>query len=223
MITMCSYLLNFNEMKNLLILLVLVFLITSCSSSRLVDEYINKESPNFQAQKVLVVGLTPDGGLQRQFEYSLVKALKEENVIAIKSAEYFESNIQEIDQSEENLENLKIQLLSEDFDAVLFSKIIGQESKVTVAQSYRNISRSVQSFNDYYNENRVVYENNHPEEYAVYHTETSLYCLCPGQNHDLIWRGKINIVDPTTASTTIRDYVNTLVKTLKKNNLLILR
>ncbi|MCG2431880.1 hypothetical protein [Aequorivita xiaoshiensis] len=210
-------------MKNLVLLFVLVILIAGCSSSRLVDEYINKESPNFQAQKVLVVGLTPDGGLQRQFEYSLVKALKDKNIIAIKSVDYFKSNVNEIDQSEENLEALKKQLLNESFDAVLFSKIVGQENKVTMAQSYRNLKRSFQSFNDYYNENKVVYGNDHIEDYPVYNTETSLFCLCPGRNNDLIWRGKIDIVNPPTAATSIRDYVNTLMQALKKNNLLVLR
>ncbi|NGX85069.1 hypothetical protein [Aequorivita sp. KMM 9714] len=210
-------------MKNILFLLVLVILFASCSSSRLVDEYLNEESPNFQAQKVLVVGLTPDGGLQRQFEYSLVKALKDENIIAVKSVDYFESNVNDIDQSEENLENLKNQLLNESFDAVLFSKIVGQENKVTMAQSYRNLTRSFQSFNDYYNENRVVYENDQIEDYPVFNTETSLFCLCPSRNNDLIWRGKIDIVNPPTAATSIRDYVNTLMQALKKNNLLNLR
>ncbi|WP_313114371.1 hypothetical protein [Aequorivita sediminis] len=210
-------------MKNILFLLVLMILFVSCSSSRLVDEYINKENPNFQAQKVLVVGLTPDGGLKRQFEYSLVKALKDENIIAVKSVDYFESNVNEIDQSEENLEALKKQLLNQSFDAVLFSKIVGQENKVTMAQSYRNLTRSFRSFNDYYNENKVIYESNQIEDYPVYNTETSLFCLCPGRNNDLIWRGKIDIVNPPSAATSTRDYVNTLMQALKKNKLLKIR
>lgn len=210
-------------MKRFFILLVFMVLISSCSSSRLVDQYINTESPNFQANKVLVVGLTPDGGLQRQFEYSLVLALEAENVIAVKSVDYFDEPVNDMDPSEENLANLKKQLMDAGFDAVLFSKVIGRESKVTMAQSYRNMSRSFQSFNDYYSENKVVYNNQQLEDYPVYNTETSLYCLCPDKNRDLIWQGKIDIVDPPTVATTIRDYVNTLVRTLKKNNILILR
>lgn len=210
-------------MKRLLTLLVLTVLISSCSSSRLVDEYINTESPSFQTNKVLVVGLTPDGGLQRQFEYSLVKALEQENIIAVKSVDYFEEPVNEIDQSEENLANLEQQLLSAGFDAVLFSKIIGQENKISVAQSYRNLSKTFESFNEYYNENRPVSGSDNIEDYPVYNTETSLYCLCPGNDRDLIWRGKIDIVDPRGAQATIRDYVKILVSTLKKNNLFIIR
>ncbi|MCZ4319098.1 hypothetical protein O4H26_08855 [Aequorivita viscosa] len=208
-------------MKRLFTLLVFTVLFASCSSSRLVDEYINTESPNFQASKVLVVGLTPDGGLQRQFEYSLVNALEAENVTAVKSVDYFEVAADQIDQSEENLANLEKQLIDAGFDAVLFSKVTGQESKVTIVQSYRNITKSFESFSDYYSENRPAYRNGQTEDYPVYNTETSLYCLCPGTERDLIWRGKIDIVDPPRAATTIRDYVKTLVQTLKKNNLLI--
>ncbi|MCG2419125.1 hypothetical protein K8089_08835 [Aequorivita sp. F47161] len=208
-------------MKRLFTFLVFTVLFASCSSSRLVDEYINTESPNFQASKVLVVGLTPDGGLQRQFEYSLVNALEAENVTAVKSVDYFEVAADQIDQSEENLANLEKQLIDAGFDAVLFSKVTGQESKVTIVQSYRNIAKSFESFSDYYSENRPAYRSGQTEDYPVYNTETSLYCLCPGTERDLIWRGKIDIVDPPRAATTIRDYVKTLVQTLKKNDLLI--
>ncbi|MDC8001345.1 hypothetical protein POV26_09865 [Aequorivita todarodis] len=210
-------------MKGLFAFSVIIILFASCSSSRLVDEYINAESPNFQANKVLVVGLTPNGGLQRQFEYSLVNALEAENVNAIKSVDYFEEPVNEIDQSEENLANLEKQLMDAGFDAVLFSKVTGQESKVTIGQSYRNLAKSFESFSDYYNENKPVYGSSQIEDYPVYNTETSLYCLCPGKDRDLIWRGKIDIVDPPGAASTIRDYVKKLVKTLKKNNLLIVK
>jgi len=204
-------------------LIASLFLLYGCSSSRLVDEYINSESPNFRANKVLVVGLTPDEGLQRQFEYSLVNALGNENVIAVKSAEYFKLPALAINQSEENLANLEKQLLEAGFDAVLLSKITGQESKVTIGQSYRNLTKSFESFSDYYSENIPVYQPEPMEAYPVYNTETSLYCLCPGEERDLIWRGKIDIVDPPGAASTIRDYVKTLVQTLKKNNLLIVK
>ena len=208
-------------MKALFTSLVFAFLLSGCSTSRLVDEYVNSETLNFQANKILVVGLSTDGSLQRQFEYSLVKALKDENVIAVKSVDFFENNENEYNQSEENLANLENELLKAGFDAVLFSKVKGQQSKVTLAQSYRNLSKTFQSFSDYYNENKAVHKNDQTEDYPVYNTETSLYCLCPDKKQDLIWRGSIDIIDPPRVDTTIKDYVKTLVRTLKKNKLLI--
>lgn len=206
-----------------MVIAVFTLFLSACSSSRLMDEYINTENPNFQANKVLVVGLTPDGGLQRQFEYSLQQALETEDVIAVKSVDYFESTFSENNQTEENLKNIENELLIAGFDAVLFSKVTGQESKVTMAQSYRNLTKSFESFTDYYYENRPITSTGLSEDYAVYNTETSLYCLCPGMERDLIWRGKIDIVNPPGAASTIRDYVKTLVQTLKKNNLLIVK
>lgn len=208
-------------MTRLFTLLIVAFLCSSCSTSRLVAEYVNPENANFRINKILVVGLTPDGGLQRQFEYSLVKALEAENVIAIKSVDYFESTDDENNQSEENLANLESELLKAGFDAVLFSKVKGQVSKVSIGQSYRNLSKTFQSFSDYYNENKTVYQTGQTDDYPVYNTETSLYCLCPDKEQDLIWRGNIDIIDPPRAETTIKDYVTTLVRTLKKHSLLI--
>lgn len=210
-------------MQKLFAIAIFSLLLSGCSSSKLVDEYINTESPNFQANKVLVVGLTPDGELQRQFEYSLLQALEAEGVIAVKSVDYFESTFNENIQTEENLKNIEKELLDAGFDAVLFSKVTGQENKVTIRQSYRNLTKSFESFSDYYSENRPVYGNQQNEDYPVYNTETSLYCLCPGKERDLVWRGKIDIVDPPGAASTIRDYVKTLVQTLEKNNLLIVK
>ncbi|WP_157418054.1 hypothetical protein [Aequorivita capsosiphonis] len=208
-------------MKKLFTLLIFAVLVSSCSSSRLVDEYVNTENPNFRVHKVLVVGLTPDGGLQRQFEYSLVNALEAENVIAVKSVDYFEGTVDENNQSEENLATLESELIKAGFNAVLFSKVKGQGSKVTVAQAYRNLTKSFQTFSDYYNENRVISGKEATEDYPVYNTETSLYCLCPDSDQDLIWRGTIDIIDPPGAQTTIRDYVKTLMRMFKKNNFLL--
>ena len=83
-------------MNKLLATAFFIFSLYGCSSSRLVDEYRNAETPNFQANKVLVVGLTSDPVLQRQFEYSLQQALETEDVIAVKSVDYFESTFSEI-------------------------------------------------------------------------------------------------------------------------------
>ena len=201
-------------------LAVLAFLLFGCSSSRLVDEYVNRESPNFRASKVLVVGLTPDGGLQRQFEYSLALALEGKKVAAVKSVDYFGSANNGKDQLADDFGRIQQQLLADGFDAILFSKITGRESKVTLAQSYRNLAKTFQTMSDYYQENQVFESDPGLEDYPVYNTETSLYCLCPAQEGDLIWRGKIDIVDPPGAATTIRDYVKTLMRAFSKNKLL---
>ena len=198
---------------------LLVFL-SSCSTSRVVEQYINPETPDFRPQKILVIGLTPDGGLQRQFEYSMVRALEGQNIEAVKSVDLFGEPFKVSDDSESHWAAFESGLLDSGFDSVLISKITGKESRVTLAQSYRNLVRTFETFGDYYQENQKIHENGQIEDYPVLNTETSLYCLCPDQKNDLIWRGNINIVNSPDSQKTIRDYIKTLLKTLKRNRLL---
>lgn len=197
-----------------------LILLSSCSSSRLVEQYSNPETPDFKPQKMLVVGLTPDGGLQRQFEFSMVKALGDHHVNAVKSVDLYGEPFRISEDSDGQLEIFESELIKAGFDAVLFSKITGQESRVTLAQSYRNLVRTFDTFGDYYKENRNIQENGRLEDYPVLTTETSLYCLCPDRKNDLIWRGSIDIVNAPNSQETIRDYIKVLKKALRRKGFL---
>ena len=207
-------------MKQFLGVFMLFFVFFGCSTSRLVEQYSNLEKADFRPQKILVVGLTPDGGLQRQFEYSMLRALEGQNVIAVKSVDLFGEPFKVSEDLENDWKVFEAELLDAGFDTVLFSKITGQESRVTVAQSYRNMVRTFETFGDYYKENRDIPESGQLEDYPVLNTETSMYCLCPDRKNDLIWRGNIDIVNAPDPQKTIRDYVKTLIRTLKQNRLL---
>ncbi len=181
------------------------------------EQYVNPETTDFKPQKILVIGLTPDGGLQRQFEYSMVKALEDQNVNAVKSVDLYGEPFEISQDIENNWEKFQSDLLKSGFDSVLLSKITGQETRVTIAQSYRNLVRTFETFDTYYKENRTISESGQLEDYPVLNTESSLYCLCPDRENDLIWRGNIDIVNAPDSQKTIRDYVNTLVRALRKN------
>lgn len=207
-------------MRAVFITVSLLILFSSCSSSRLVEQYTNPETTDFRPQKILVVGLTPDGGLQRQFEYSMVVALEGQNVHAVKSVDLYGEPFTFSEDSEGQLEISVSELLKAGFDAVIFSKITGQERRTTLAQSYRNLVSTFENIDDYYTKNRNVQESGHLEDFPVLITETSLYCLCPDRKNDLVWRGNIDVVNAQDSRKLIRDYVKTLQKTLKRNGFL---
>lgn len=207
-------------MRVIFTVISLLILFSSCSSSRLVEQYSNPETPDFKPHKILVVGLTPDGGLQRQFEFSLVKALEAHNIIAVKSVDLYGEPFKILEDSDGQLDILESELLQAGFDSVLFSKITGQESRVTLAQSYRNLVRTFETFGDYYKENQNIHESGQLEDYPVLNTETSLYCLCPDTKNDLIWRGSIDILNDPNPQKSIQDYVKILIKSLKRKGFL---
>ena len=207
-------------MKIYLFCIVSLSLLVACSSSKLVNQYANQETENFRASKVLVIGLTPDGGLQKQFEYTLVKALTDRNINAVRSVDFFESRGGFVEPTASEWQNLESELLDAGFDAVLFSKSLGTQDKISWAQAYRNMATTFESFSEYYYLNRQISRPAPSEESRVLKTETSLYCLCSELQNDLIWRGEIDVTDPGNVDKTIQNYVKTLLKTLGRNKLL---
>lgn len=207
-------------MKYLLAAFIFITLLGSCSSSKLVDQYVNPDRSGFRANKVLVIGMTPEGALQKEFEYSLVLALEKQNFNAVKSVDFFGDSLSSSSRYGRELEGIKQDLIKGGFDAVLFSRITGKNTKVSLAQSYRNLSRTFEFFGDNTSKETSVYYSSELANSPIIHTETLFYCLCPGNENDLIWKGNIDISNASTSEEAIQDYVKTLVKALKKNDLL---
>lgn len=148
--------------------------------------------------------------------------LDKKGVIAVKSIDFFETSFTDNKNSLAQLDKIELRLLEAGFDAILFTKITGQESRVTMVDSYRNFSKSYQSFEEYFYGNMHLYYKEQLERYQVYTTETSLYCICPGKERELLWRGEIEVVDANKINRNISSFITVLFKSLKENKLLIL-
>tara|TARA_R110002124_G_scaffold87407_1_gene225021 strand:+ start:44368 stop:44898 length:531 start_codon:yes stop_codon:yes gene_type:complete len=173
------------------------------------------------ANKVLVVGITGDKEIRRNFEKRMTEELEKKDVIAVKSIDFFEKSFTENKKSIDQLNKIESQLLDAGFDAILFSKVTGQESRMTVVDSYRSFAKSYQNFEDYYYGNQHLYFKEQEERYQVYTTETSLFCICPGKERELLWTGEIEVVDAEKLNKNVNAYIKILINTLKDNNILI--
>lgn len=208
-------------MKTINFYIVLLVLTTSCSSSKLVQEWKSPDAYNFEANKVLVIGISADTELRRTFESKVTQALEKKDVIAVKSVDFFEKSFTDQQQSEAQLDEIENNLLEAGFDTILFAKITGQESRVSLGQSYRNFIGNSDSFKEYYYTYQHIYSHDREEQYQVYHTETSVYCICPGKERDLLWQGEIEIVDAERVEKNINDYIKILLNALEERQLLI--
>lgn len=202
-------------------LITVLLLTVNCTSTKLVQQYTNPESFNFMANKVLVVGITGDKEIRRNFEKRMTEELEKKDVIAVKSIDFFEKSFTENKKSIDQLNKIESQLLDAGFDAILFSKVTGQESRMTVVDSYRSFAKSYQNFEDYYYGNQHLYFKEQEERYQVYTTETSLFCICPGKERELLWTGEIEVVDAEKLNKNVSAYIKILINTLKDNNILI--
>ncbi len=209
-------------MKLKYILYIPLICFIGCSSSKMVEQWKSPDTDVYEANKVLVIGITPDKYTRRAFEQKLTDALGKRDVIAVKSIDFFERAFTEVQKSENQLSEIENQLLDAGFDAVIFTRVTGSEKKVTAIQSYRDFSRTFESFRDYYYGNQHLYYDEHSRNvYQVYHTETAVYCICPGKDRELLWKGSIDIVDPVKTERSVSDYVKLLIKELKKQQLLL--
>ncbi|MHA7056275.1 hypothetical protein ACWGOQ_0003585 [Aquimarina sp. M1] len=208
---------------NTYVILMVTVLLMSCSSSELVEVWKNPDIDTFEANKVLVIGMTADINGRKAFEKKLTSALKKNGVTSIKSLDYFEKSFTKSQKTEEDLLAIEGKLLDAGFDAILVSKVLAVEDKVSVVQAYRNLDKHFKSFkDDYYQNQDIHYKDEYYEEYEVYHAETSLYCICPDRERELIWKGSIDITAPENIKKAVGDYVKVLIWAFKGQNLLII-
>ena len=199
-------------------LLISMFLFVGCSTTDLVDNWKNPDIDTYEATKVLIVGMTTNAEARKAFEDRLRKEYQSRDIIAVSSYKYFNNE----KKTEDDLSKIENRLLADGFDTILFSKIIGSENKQRLSKSYKDIDNTYRRFKDDYYDNQDIYYNpEYYEQYPVYHAEASLYCICTTKARELIWKGFIDITDPTDIKETVDDYVKLMVFILEENDLLI--
>ncbi|AXT54033.1 hypothetical protein D1818_09790 [Aquimarina sp. BL5] len=195
----------------------------SCSSSELVEVWTNPDIDTFEANKVLVIGMTADTDGRKVFEKKLTAALKKNGVKSERSLDFFEKSFTKSPKTEEELLAMEGKLLEAGFDAILLSKVLAVEDKITVVKAYRNLDKNFKSFkDDYYQNQDIYYEDGYYSAYEIYHAETSLYCICPDKERELIWKGSIDITEPENVKKAVGDYIKVLIWALKGQKLLII-
>ncbi|WP_290470372.1 hypothetical protein [Lacinutrix sp. MedPE-SW] len=208
-------------MKNLVLLILLLSMCFNCSTSKTVKSFKNPETETFYTNKILVIGMTADVDLRREFEKKVSKMLENNNVIAVKSIDFFEQSFVDNAKTIEELNAIETQLLTAGFDAIILTKVTGKQEKVAFGDYYKNIEDKFKTFEDYYYKNQNICQNKDPEVYIVYSTQTTLYCICPDKERELLWQANIEVAKTKNTQKNISDYTKTLYYNLKENKLLI--
>ncbi len=205
--------------RSLIVIVVLVLF--SCNSTQLVETWKNPEITSYEPSKVLVVGLTSNLEARQQFESKLKEELQLRGIEAVISLDINNSAFKTEKMTESDLKELENNLISDGFDTILFSKVIGVEDKIVYSKNYDDYDETYKKFSeDYLKYQDVFYNPDYYNEYTVYHAETTLYCLCPTEARELIWKGYIDIVDPDSTDKTILNYVNLVILVLEEEQLI---
>ena len=206
-------------MKKLAILMVLV--LSGCSSIQLVENWKSPDVVIFDANKVLVVGMTQNKEAREDFETRMTQEFTKRGIGAMRSLDLFDVEFTSSEKSEQEIDAVEDLLIERDFDAILFTKVTGYESKKTFKKKISELDGIYGRFRDDYLEHQdIYYRDNYYEEFMVYHAETSLYCICVGKERQLIWRGTIDITDPQDIKKAIDDYIKLIVLALKEQDII---
>ena len=207
-------------MKIILSVLTVLFLV-SCSSTKIVDTWTNQEHLNYKPKKVLIVGVTENLTARRLFESKLKDEFTARGINAVESYNVFKPTFTNAKQTEEEIDEEVKRVSNNGFDSVLISAVKGVDEKVTYSGDAYRTNYYWRRFGRYYYLYQDVYfDRGYYEKYNVYHIEASLYNLKENNDKSLVWVASYDIVDPNTINTTINDYVNAIIKSLEKENII---
>lgn len=206
-------------MKTLFWAVFLLFL--SCNDAEIVSSWKNPDIVLFDAYKVLVVGMTPSPDARVEFETKMTDRFTQRGVEAMRSIDLFDINFTDAKRTDKELDEVEERLLDKDFDAILFTKILGSENRQSISRKLSELDRNNARFkDDYLSHQNIYYEDEYYDQYTVYFVETALYCICVDKERDLIWRGVIEVSDPIEAEDTIEEYVDLVVSTMENEDLI---
>lgn len=208
-------------MKKISLLALLLFVLYSCSSAQLVESWKNPEIDSYQPTKVLIVGLTSEMKARKKFEKQLKKEFNARGVEAVMSVDIMNgSNLNER-MTEADMNDLETQLILDEFDTILLTKIIGVDDRIAYKKDYGGYDETRRRFTqEYLMYQDVFYNPEYYKEYTIYHAETSMFCICPTKDRELIWKGYIDITDPSNIEQTVKDYVRLAVLVLEEEQLI---
>lgn len=207
-------------MKQFTILVTVLFFI-SCSGVRLVKDWKNPETDIYVPTKVFVVGLASHQKAQVKFEEKIQDAFTKKGIEVVTSRNFSNPDLTSTKQTEEQLNTIEKMLLEDGFDTILFSKITRVEDRVKYRRDYYNEVNTNQNFKDeYLSSQNFFFNKEYNQAYKVYHLETSLFCICPTKERELLWKGYIEITDSKSIDKTIQQYVKLILKQLESQQLI---
>lgn len=204
-------------MKKIVSILAFTALI-ACSSTQYIDSWKSQEVNRLNPEKLLVVGMTDKLTVRKIFEEQLKKEFIKRGINAHESAVVLDVSFTGSQKSEEEIDAMKDKLITDGFDTVVITAIIGvDDRREYLPGQYYPMGFTWYRFGRYYYRYQsMYYDPGYYNEYRVYHIETSIYNIKEDEDKSLVWVGSFSIVDPATISTTVNDYVQRIIRQLEK-------
>lgn len=195
----------------ILVALVLAIVAIGCSSTKLVNQWENPQYVPARFTRILVIGVSRQTSVRRAFEDEFVARLKAEGVDAVASYLFIPEDGQ-VDDT-----RLRQAVRQASADSVLMTRLLRVERKTELTPGYYEPGPALGFYPWYSAAWLGYYEPPRVYQYDVYISETSLYDVRRSQ---LVWSGTVQTRAPSDLNKEIQRYAETVVKALKKENVL---
>ncbi len=208
-------------MKYLFSILSLIFLYTCENTTQLIDYWKNPTIQNYTPNKVLIIGMTKNQEAKEEFENEFETQLQLLGIDADKSQVVLGKDFLNRKYTEAEIKKFEDSLIKLNYDTVIFSRIIGVKNKIKYSDQYYKDHTKQENFKEEFIAYQDQYYNpDYYEDYNVFNAETSVYCLCPNKDRNLIWKGYIDIIDPTSIKESVKDYIKMVILVLEEETII---
>ena len=196
----------------LVLALALALGAAGCGSTKLVHQWENPQYVPAPFSRILVIGVSRQPGLRRAFEDEFVTKLKAAGVDAVPSYLHVPED-GPVDEA-----RLHDAVRRANADGVMLTRLVRVEKKTEVRPGYYAPGPAGFGFYPWYSGAWVgYYEPPRVYQYDVYISETSLYDV---RRNQLVWSGTVQTREPRDLSKEIKQYVDTVIKALRKEQVL---
>lgn len=202
-----------------LIVTLLLFTITGCSSTTLTGSWRSPEQIN-PVKKVYIVGVSKQNTSRRSFEDGFGQKLQAYGVETVSSYKDLKNN------QEASLDYITEKVKANGADALLLTRILGKRTEEVVnpgrVSGYSSPSYYgrggyrpepyYRNYRSYYNRRyEMIYEPATISQFSVVTVESNLYEAASGE---LIWSAQLETVLDGTMQKLIRDFIEVVTKDL---------
>ena len=223
------------QIKKTLTFVILVSILTSCTSVKLTDNWKSENFEKTKKERILVVARAIDMDVRKSYEQKIASELRANGMNAIEAYKEFPSLKENKDRSEEEKKQLVKMFKEKGINGVLLAalkdkKVLkSSDEKIPKQQLYLgtgNIGKYGVSFTSYYNTHSVEYLTRDliPEEdlggsevtipltSIIYVFEAMLYDLTLKEEKQLTGVFLIEVTDPSSASQVLKKVAKTISK-----------
>jgi hypothetical protein len=194
-------------------IVVFAFALGACSSTTpIVSEWRNPAYASGSFKRIMIGGLGGETSLRRNFEDEFLAQLRAAGIDALPSYRYMAED--------EKLDETKLKQAAQKAgaDAMLFARSVQVEQKTQLDPGYFPPYTSFGIFGSHVGASwhglggaPSVYR------YNEYTSETTLYDVA---KNEVVWTGTIKTIEPESERTTIKSYVEAVMKALRDKNLI---